>query len=189
MNQDLILLLGEKIRSKREKQKITLEQLATKAGVSKGLISQIENSRTVPSLPVLFNIIHSLDEDLKTFFESMHDKLRQNHVLIVRKNEEKEVKKNTVKGFTYKRILTETISSETTDFVLLELKKGAARKQLIQTDAFECKYVLRGQIEYQVENEKFILEEGDTIFFDGRLRHRLRNLGRNNALILIVYLF
>jgi transcriptional regulator with XRE-family HTH domain len=189
MNQDLILLLGEKIRSKREKQKITLEQLARKAGVSKGLISQIENSRTVPSLPVLFNIIHSLEEDLKTFFESMHDQMRHSKVLIVRKNEEKEIKKSTAKGFIYKRILTETINSETTDFVLLELKKGAERKQLIQTDAYECKYVLRGQIEYQVEKEKFILEEGDTVFFDGRLKHRLRNLGKNSALILIVYLF
>jgi quercetin dioxygenase-like cupin family protein len=72
---------------------------------------------------------------------------------------------------------------------LLELEKGAERKQLIQTDAYECKYVLRGQIEYQVEKERFILGEGDTIFFDGRLKHRLRNLGKNSALILIVYLF
>jgi len=181
--------LGEKIRSKREKQKITLEQLARKAGVSKGLISQIENSRTVPSLPVLFNIIHSLDEDLKTFFETMHDQLQRNKVLLVRKNEEKDFKKNTVKGFAYKRILTETISSETMDFVLLELAKGANRKQLIQTDAYECKFVLKGKIEYQVEIEKFIMDEGDTIFFDGRLKHRLKNLSKNSDLILIVYLF
>ena len=66
MNEELLLLLGDKIKTKRTLKNITLEQLATKAGVSKGLISQIENNRTVPSLPVLFNIIHSLDEDLKT---------------------------------------------------------------------------------------------------------------------------
>jgi transcriptional regulator with XRE-family HTH domain len=56
MNEGLLLLIGDKIKTKRTQKNITLEQLAQKAGVSKGLISQIENNRTVPSLPVLFNI-------------------------------------------------------------------------------------------------------------------------------------
>ena len=189
MNEELILLLGDKIKSKRTKQHVTLEQLADKAGVSKGLISQIENNRSVPSLPVLFNIIHSLGEDLKTFFEDMHDHISNGHVLIVKSGEEKEFKKEPVKGFSYKRILTKSISSQATDIVLLELKKGAGRKQMIKTDAFECKYMLKGSIEYHVGTEKFILNAGDTLFFDGRLKHKLKNIGNTNALILVVYLF
>ncbi len=189
MNEELILLLGDKIRSKRTEQKITLEQLAEKAGVSKGLISQIENNRTVPSLPVLFNIIHSLGDDLKTFFESVHDHYNNGKVLIVRRGEEKEFKKEPVRGFLYKRILAKSITSQTTDVVLLELKKGAGRRQMIQTDAFECKHILKGKVEYQVEEEKFILNPGDTIFFDGRLRHRIKNIGNHEALLLIIYLF
>ena len=189
MQEELILLLGDKIKSKRVQKNITLGELAAKADVSKGLISQIENNRTVPSLPVLFNIIHSLGEDLKTFFEDMHDHINNGKVLIIRKGEEKEFKKEPVKGFSYKRILTRTITSETTDVVLLELKKGAGRKQMIQTDAFECKYILKGKIEYEVQKEKFILNTGDTIFFDGRTAHRLRNIGAGNALIFVIYLF
>ena len=41
MNEELLLLIGDKIKSKRTAKNITLEQLATLAGVSKGLISQI----------------------------------------------------------------------------------------------------------------------------------------------------
>lgn len=189
MHEELILLLGDKIRSKRTQKNITLEQLANKAGVSKGLISQIENNRTVPSLPVLFNIIHSLDEDLKTFFEDMHDSFGNGHILIVRKGQEKIFAKEPVRGFSYKRILTRTLASQATDVVLLELKKNAARRQMIRTDAFECKYVLKGSVEYQVEKETFILHEGDTLFFDGRAKHRLKNVGRTEALILVIYLF
>lgn len=189
MNEELILLLGDKIKTKRTQKNITLEQLAGKAGVSKGLISQIENNRTVPSLPVLFNIIHSLDEDLKTFFEDMHDAASNGKVLIVRKGQEKMFEKEAVKGFSYKRILTKSISSQAMDVVLLELKKGAVRKQMITTDAWECKYVLRGKIEYQVDKEVFILEKGDTLFFDGRTRHRLRNIGPSEAIMLVMYLF
>jgi transcriptional regulator with XRE-family HTH domain len=189
MHEELLLLLGDKIKTKRTQKNITLEQLATRAGVSKGLISQIENNRTVPSLPVLFNIIHSLEEDLRTFFEDMHDSFNNNHVLIVRKGQEKLFSKEPVKGFSYKRILTRTVSTQATDVVLLELKKNASRKQLIRTDAFECKYVLKGDIEYQVENEIFNLHEGDTLFFDGRAKHRLKNIGNTEALILVFYLF
>ena len=83
MHEELLLLIGDKIKKKRTGKNVTVEQLANKAGVSKGLISQIENNRTVPSLPVLFNIIHSLEEDLRTFFEDMHDSSGNNHILII----------------------------------------------------------------------------------------------------------
>ena len=189
MHEELLLLIGDKIKAKRTQKNVTVEQLARKAGVSKGLISQIENNRTVPSLPVLFNIIHSLEEDLRTFFEDMHDSAGTNHVLIVRKGQEKLFTKEPVKGFSYKRILTRSVSSQATDVVLLELKKNAGRKQMIRTDAYECKYMLKGDVEYQVEAEVFTLHEGDTLFFDGRARHRLKNIGETEALILAFYLF
>jgi len=189
MHEELLLLIGDKIKTKRTQKNVTIEQLATKAGVSKGLISQIENNRTVPSLPVLFNIIHSLEEDLRSFFEDMQDSFSKNHILIVRKGQEKLFTKEPVKGFSYKRILTRSVGSEATDVVLLELKKNATRKQMIRTDAYECKYVLKGDIEYQVEKEVFTLHEGDTLFFDGRTPHRLKNIGSGNALLLVFYLF
>src|SRR5271170_3969761 len=109
MNEELLLLLGDKIKTKRTLKNITLEQLAQKAGVSKGLISQIENNRTVPSLPVLFNIIHSLEENLRSFFEDMQDSFSKNHILIVRKGQEKLFSKEPVRGFSYKRILTQSV--------------------------------------------------------------------------------
>jgi transcriptional regulator with XRE-family HTH domain len=189
MQEDLILLIGEKLKSKRTQKNITLEELANRAGVTKGLISQVENNRTVPSLPVLFNLIHSLGEDLKSFFEDMHEHFTNGHVLIVRKGEEKPFEKEPVKGFSYKRILTKSIVAQAIDIAVLDLKKGATRKQMIQTDAFECKHILKGSIEYQIEKEKFVLNAGDTLFFDGRAKHRLRNIGSTEASILIAYLF
>ena len=189
MNEELLLLIGDKIKTRRTLKNITLEQLAQKAGVSKGLISQIENNRTVPSLPVLFNIIHSLEENLPSFFEDMQNGKSKNHLLLVRAGEEKHFTKEPVKGFTYKRILTRSIVSQATDVVLLALKKKASRREMIRTDAFECKYMIKGSIEYQIEKEIFVLNEGDTLFFDGRARHRLKNIGATEALILAFYLF
>jgi transcriptional regulator with XRE-family HTH domain len=189
MNEELLLLIGDKIKTKRTQKNITLEQLAQKAGVSKGLISQIENNRTVPSLPVLFNIIQSLEENLPGFFEGMQNGQSKNNIVLVRRGEERHFTKEPVKGFSYKRILTRSMVSQATDVVLLELKKKAVRRQMIRTDAFECKYVLKGSLEYQIEKETIVLHEGDTLFFDGRAPHRVRNLGDGDALILVFYFF
>jgi transcriptional regulator with XRE-family HTH domain len=189
MSEELLLLVGEKIKAKRVQKNITLEQLAGKAKVSKGLISQIENNRTLPSLPVLFSLIHSLDESVKDFFEEFHEDHANGKLIIVRKGRGVKFQKEPVKGFQYTRILTRSVISQTADIVMLELEPGAARKKFIQTDAFECKYVIRGKIQYQVENDVFNLSTGDTLFFDGRAKHRLKNTGDSPAELLVIYFF
>jgi DNA-binding XRE family transcriptional regulator/mannose-6-phosphate isomerase-like protein (cupin superfamily) len=189
MSEELLLLVGEKIRQKRLQRNITLEQLAKKAGVTKGLISQVENNRSVPSLPVLFTLIHSLGVNVKEFFDDLHHYHANGHVVIVKSGNFIPFQKEAVKGFQYKRILTRSIMSQTADIVLLELGPGANRKQFIQTEAFECKYILKGKIEYQIENNKYQLTEGDTLFFDGRARHRLKNTGTGTAQVLVIYFF
>lgn len=189
MSEELLVLVGEKIKQKRVQQKITLEQLAQKAGVTKGLISQVENNRSLPSLPVLFNLIHSLGGTIKDFFEDLQEYHSNGHVLIVRAGESVPFEKEPVKGFQYQRILTRSVMSQTVDIVMLELKPNAGRKKFIKTEAFECKYVLKGKIEYEIEQNKFELSAGDTLFFDGRAKHRLRNIGNTTAQILVSYFF
>jgi len=189
MSEELILLIGERIKNLRTQKNITLEQLANKAAVSKSLISQIENNRAVPSLPVLLTLIHSLDVSVKSFFEDMQDYFSNEHVIVIQKNEATLFQKEPEKGLRYRRLLTKSILAQTIDIVLLEIKEGTGRKKFIQTEAFECKHILKGSVEYQIENNIYRLEEGDTLFFDGRARHRLKNVGKGNAEMLVVYFF
>lgn len=189
MSEELLLLVGEKIRQKRLQKKITMDQLAAEAGVTKGLVSQIENNRTVPSLSVLFSLIHALGENVKNFFEDLQENYSHEPATIIRAAGLTTFQKEPVKGFQYKRIITKSVMSQTTDIVMLELKPGAARKQFIRTEAFECKYVLKGSVEYQVENTRYNLSAGDTIFFNGRLKHRLKNTAPTVTQLLVTYFF
>jgi transcriptional regulator with XRE-family HTH domain len=189
MSEELLLLIGERLRAKRMEKKVTVGALAARAGVSKGLVSQIENNRTVPSLPVLFNLIHSLEEDVKSFFDDMQDHFENAHVRIIRRGEGTKFVKEPVRGLTYRRLLTRTLNFQTVDMVMLELAKGAGRSRMIRTDAYECKYVLKGTIEYQIEKEVVRLNAGDMMFFDGRAAHRLKNVGTGPATLLVFYFF
>ncbi|NHA02328.1 helix-turn-helix domain-containing protein [Mucilaginibacter sp. HC2] len=189
MQDDIILKISYRLKEIRKDKRITIQELADKAGVSKGLISQIENNRTIPSLPVLMNIVQSLNLDLTEFFKDLSSKGHQEKVFVIRSSEYSPIQKEASKGFSYQRMLTRNIQGGPVDFVLLELKKGARRNKMVMTDAFEYKYLIKGRIDYLIEDKNYILEEGDSIFFDGRLGHSLSNIGESQAIMLVVYYF
>lgn len=189
MQEDIIIQISTKIKEKRKSKGITVQELADKADVSKGLISQIENNRTVPSLLVLVNIIRALNLDMNEFFNDIYQHKHAPKVILKRKEEYQPFQKENAKGFFYNRVLTRNIKDSTVDIVMLELKAGARRTQLVKTDAYEYKYVVKGLVEYIINNESYILGEGDSIFFDGRLPHKPANVGEGDALILVVYFF
>jgi transcriptional regulator with XRE-family HTH domain len=189
MQEDVLIKISNKIKEIRKDKKITVQQLADEAQVSKGLISQIENNRTVPSLPVLMNIVHSLQMDLIEFFKDISPAGNHQKVFIIRAKDYQPFEKEAAKGFIYKRILTRNLLGGPADFILLQLKRGARRNQIVHTDAYEYKYVIKGKVEYLIEGEKYILEEGDSLFFDGRLGHKPSNIGSTDALMLVIYYF
>lgn len=187
MEENTLIEISARIKEIRREKNITVQELADRVSVSKGLISQIENNRTVPSLLVLVNIVRALDVDLNQFFKDI-SAIPVPPVLIKRKAEYDSFEKEQAVGFLYHRILTKTIKECTIDVVLLELEPGAARPMVV-TEAFEYKYILSGKVDYFFGNEQHTLFDGDSMLFDGRLPHAPRNLTDDKAVMLIVYFF
>ena len=188
MEEDIVIQISNRIKERRREKNITVQELAVRANVSKGLISQIENSRTIPSLMVLIEIIRALEIDLNEFFKDIRSKGADLPILVKRKNEYERFEKEHALGFHYQRIFTQSISPSTIDIVILELEPGAARP-LVETDAFEYKYVLSGNIEYQFNEDRITLNQGDSMLFDGRIPHTPKNMGTQTASMLVIYFF
>lgn len=188
MRSDILIQISNRIKERRREKNITVQELSLRANVSKGLISQIENSRTIPSLIVLIDIVKALEIDLNSFFKDIRARDEQSPVIIQRKADYQLFEKEDADGFLYQRIFSHSIVQSTVDFVILELAPHAQRP-LVQTEAFEYKYVLEGKVEYQFEEEKYVLNEGDSMLFDGRIAHTPRNLGRKTARMLVLYFF
>ncbi|WP_336838445.1 XRE family transcriptional regulator [Sphingobacterium siyangense] len=188
MEDTTIFKISNKIKEIRKEKGITIQEVADRAGVSKGLISQIENNRTIPSLLVLINIINALNIDLNEFFKDFNSELDSGPVVVRKKDTYSPFEKESAIGFHYKRIFTSAMDSSTMDIVLLELLPDAQRP-MVETEAYEYKYIISGQVEYIFNDQKISLEEGDSIFFNGRLSHTPRNVGSEKAVMLIVYFF
>ncbi|WP_312333428.1 XRE family transcriptional regulator [Sphingobacterium sp.] len=188
MEDNTIFKISNKIKGIRKEKGITIQEVADKAGVSKGLISQIENNRTIPSLLVLINIINALNVDLNEFFKDFNSELDSGPVVVRKKDSYSPFEKESAVGFHYRRIFTSAMESSTMDIVLLELLPDAQRP-MVETEAYEYKYIISGHVEYIFNDQTIRLEEGDSIFFNGRLSHTPRNIGKEKAVMLIVYFF
>ena len=185
MPKNIIDNIGKKIRRIRGEQALTMQEVADGAGVSKGLISRIENMRTVPSLPVLINIILALNTEISDFFSDIEG-MNGSKVFIQRKEDLKGFTKEDAKGFRYFDIINQPIGDLVMQATLLELEPGSHRKQLV-TNGFEFKYILEGEVEYKIESESYFLKKGDSLFFDARLPHVPINNGEEKAVLLVIY--
>lgn len=187
MQEDIIVQITTKLKDIRKEKNITLQELAESAGVTKGMLSQVENNRTIPSLTVFLNIIKSLRIDINDFFTDFNT-VHNSKVIFKKKAQYQPFEKENTVGFHYHRIMSSTIDEYHVDFVLLTLMPDAYRAS-VQTDAFEFKYILKGKVEYTIGSEVFIMEPGDSIYFDATEPHNPKNIGEGEAQLLVLYIF
>ncbi|EAZ80224.1 helix-turn-helix domain-containing protein [Algoriphagus machipongonensis] len=188
MENEVVAQISNKIKSVRKEKSLTLQDIADRAGVTKGLISQIENGRTIPSLLVLIEIIQALEVDFDSFFTELSKFSSGTKVFVQRKNEYQKFEKEDALGFDYSRIFTRKMPSSTIDIVLLEIQPGAKRN-FVTTEAFEYKYIISGSVKYIFKDQSVFLNEGDSMLFDGRLTHNPVNEGKVPVKMLVVYFF
>lgn len=187
MQEDIIIQISNRLKDLRKDKGITLQELAINAGVTKGLLSQIENSRTIPSLPVLLSLIQSLDVDLNSFFKDLN--VQQNNKVIFRKaSQYQSFEKENAIGFHYQRIFSTYTQEYHIDYVLLTIDVHASRP-MVSTNAYEFKYLLQGTVEYQIGENKYPMEVGDSLYFDATEPHNPINTGLEPAILLVIYFF
>lgn len=188
MSEYLLTGIGKRIKSIRHSKGLKLTELADFAGVSKGLLSKIENGRTVPSLPVLLSIIKALEMLPEDFFQNLHYEPPRryihksaNDLKLIQKEEE-------AVGFNYHFILEQAYEKFTVEAVVLEILPNSHREK-VSVDAYEFKYVLEGEIDYQIADEIIPLKTGDTLLYDGRIPHVPHNRTNQVAKMLVLYLY
>ncbi len=186
--EDYLIGIGKRIKEIRKEGSQTISDIAQKAGVTGGLISRIENGRTIPSLPVLLKIITSLDVEVTEFFNGMPH-VNGSNFIVSRKEENSIIEKeDEAVGFEYTYIFGKQLSSLGFETVLLEVMPNSKRDK-VTTDAFEFKYILSGQCSYVIGEEEVLMKEGDSIFFDGRIPHVPVNRGSVSSKMLVIYFF
>jgi len=187
MSGEDISYVGKRIKEIRLSKEFKLVEVAVNAGISKGLLSRVENGRTIPSLPVLLEIISALGEKPGSFFESIDYSSSSPFYKLIRRNDYQPIEKEDSVGFNYYSIVSRSFSDVTFTAVLLELEPNASR-EMVTTDGMEFIYLVAGNIDYQLGSATISMKEGDSLFFDGRVPHLKINKSEQTARILVIYL-
>jgi transcriptional regulator with XRE-family HTH domain len=168
--------IGQRIRTIRTLRCLSSSELARVAGVSRGLISQIELDRVNPSIDSLRRIASALDSPIAAFF----DEKPQSGVVV--RAEERKTLHVPRSGLTYE-LLTPDLNRQI-EFILIELEpgQGGSRNQFGHPGE-EAALILEGQVHVWLGEEEHVLETGDSISFNSGVPHRVANLAKKKAVL------
>lgn len=170
-NQPLSVYLGHTIRQLRIKHDLTIAEVADRAGISRGMLSKIENAQTATSLESLVQISNALGVTLSHLFNNFGKPL--GGAQLVKKGTGMEVvRRGTRHGHTYHLLAYDQGPKKTFEPFLITLEDQGEEFTSFEHSGTEFIHMLEGQLEYRVGEELYLLEPGDSLTFRGEIPHK-----------------
>lgn len=181
--------LGEKVRGLRQEQRLTLQALADMTGLSKPLLSQIENDQVTPPIATLLKIAKGLKVGIHYFFEEAGD--RQKFVLTrgepVSGSQRRPGRDAAAQGYMYKPLAPGMRQKKVEPF-LVEFEQRAWDPSLTYShEGVEFLYLLDGELEFHYADEVMRLYPGDSIYYESSEPHGFVSVGEIRARAVAVF--
>jgi transcriptional regulator with XRE-family HTH domain len=177
----LAVLIQERLKTLRTRAGLSLDKLSKAAGVSRGMLSQIELGRSVPSITVLSRIAVAFDVPVSTFLAPQADV----RVHVLRHNETQELR--SPDGKYGSRALFPFVGERRTEFFELRLEPDCVQESAAHaTGTTENLVVSQGNMVVEVAGAQSELTAGDSIYFVADVPHSYRNSGTASALAYLV---
>jgi transcriptional regulator with XRE-family HTH domain len=163
--------IGEQLRELRLLKNLTLKEVAEKAGISVGYLSQLERNHSRLPIGVLKRISDALDVHMNWFFQQINEGAPGERDIVVRANNRRRM------SFTGLGIAEELLSpnlSGPLELLISTIDAGADSEDYSH-DGAEAGLVLSGTLELWVSGRYFLLQEGDSFAFKSTEVHRCAN--------------
>ncbi len=180
--------IGVKIRELRKSRGVTLQVMAGEVGFSPALLSQIENQNVSPPIATLARIARYFDVPMAFFFEEEGNK---GDYEVVRADERRPIRRvinpwGADHGYTYEALCSSARERGMEPFLLTIAPGVRDEESLYNHEGHEFLFVLEGQVVMLLGNERIALNEGDSLYFDSSLDHRMLNPGDRPGKVLAV---
>lgn len=164
--------IGERLRDIRERYGLSQRALAARADVTNGMISMIEKNRSSPSVATLKKILDGFPMSLTEFFavgQPEQPKIFFSAAELV----------EIAGGPISYRQVGANLRGKALQLLHERLQPGAdTGSEMVRHEAEEGGIVIRGEMELTVGMQTRVLRAGDAYYFDSRVPHRFRNVGR-----------
>ncbi|MBI2340287.1 MAG: helix-turn-helix transcriptional regulator [Deltaproteobacteria bacterium] len=181
------LNLGRKIRRLRESRGKTLREFGLEVGIDYNLLEKIEKNEIYPPVATLLNVAHACGRELGYFFDvSEEDKSYS----LVKKGKAQKAPRVYPRGknplsYTFHTLAPEKIAKKMEPFLVEFLPKNEEVPPVAH-DGEEFIYVLEGNLEFRLQDERVKLGEGDSLYFESKYPHAFRALGGKKGKAIVV---
>ena len=185
---DTSKIVGEKIKALRENQGISLEQLAERAGLAIEQIDRIENNIDLPSLAPLIKIARVLGVRLGTFLDDQEEL----GPVVCRKRKATDsisFSNNAIqsrKHMEYHSLSKSKADRHMEPFIIDVTPTDDNAFVLSSHEGEEFIMVMSGTMEISYGKHTYLLEEGDSIYYDSIVPHHVHAYQGQAAKILAV---
>lgn len=178
--------IASRMREIRTSKGLTLKRLGEMAGISRAMLSRLENNQCSPPIATLSKIAQALDVPIGVFFEEQTPSAAQ-RVAVTRRGERiQAVRPGTQIGFTYWTFKKAQELHLIEAFIIQHPAVKRAPKMLFDHPGEEFLLVLSGSVEFIIGREVIQMEPGDAVHFDPSIPHRVQNRGKSQAECLVV---
>lgn len=180
------MINGEYVKSIRKKKNITLSALSADIGCTASYLSQIERGLREPSLPMLRKLSEALNIPMVSLLSpaKQEQSLSQNNSFHV--------------TFADQRNIVVLPELKTKSEVFTPINRDCSMRGTVYTTPAgcfssegmightydECMFVLEGQAEVYVENDRIHLKKGDSIYIYAATKHNIKNCGKKDLIII-----
>ncbi len=167
------LQIGLKVRRLRQERRQTLQDLSEASGLSKPLLSQIENGQVIPPLATLLRISKALKVGLHTFFQ---EEEHAEKCLLVRAEERRRLPRRAGQGtpappYTYHSLSYGKRAKQMEPF-LIEFEARQWQEELkVSHEGEEFLFLLEGSLELHYGDQVMTLGPGDSVYYDSSEPH------------------
>mgnify|MGYP001944303292 FL=1 len=167
------------------RQKKTQQQIADECNISKSLLSKIENGQTSSAIATLSKISNALDVPLSWLLE---DKPEQDLVLLAKSERQSKVGDEHM-GYSYELLANRSqFTGVEPTIVHVTPKNLNLREDAYTHSQDEFIYILKGSIELFYDGKKYLMEQGDTAYFNGKKPHLFIPVDNEGAEVLTLFI-
>jgi len=171
--------IGPRLRKLRKRRGLSLRALAGLCGLSANTISLVERGKTSPSVATLHRLATALGVSMTFFFEEE----AQRDVVFVKADRRVQTRSDSV----IMENLGSGLRAQTMEPLLVTLPPGAGSgDDPIVHLGHEFVFCLEGEIEYEIRDDRYLLDAGDSLIFESHLPHRWRNASDSPSTILLI---
>ncbi len=162
-------VIANHVRTRRLDIGLSVGQLAERTGISKGMLSKIENAQTSPSLSTLERLAAALDMPVTSLFRGLAEE--RDAVFVKAGSGPEIVRKGTRAGHTYELLGSLRGPYKRVEPLLVSLDEESEVFPLFQHAGIEMLYMLSGVMEYSYGRQRYKMARGDTLQFEGDIPH------------------